>query len=88
MFEERYERKNISSENQLRQLIVYINRNPEHHRIVKRFQEYQWTSYHEIVGDFMSVIEKEKILQLFDSLETFQLAMHKTDFEEWLKTEE
>jgi hypothetical protein len=84
LFEERFERKVIHSEAYLRQLIVYVNRNPEHHGIIA-YREYQWISYFGLIEPGPSWLAKEFIIDLFGNLQTFVAAMDKTDCDVRLK---
>jgi REP element-mobilizing transposase RayT len=44
LFEGRYQRVEMSSENQLIRTLVYIHQNPQKHGYVKRFQSWQFSS--------------------------------------------
>jgi hypothetical protein len=85
IFERRFERKVVHSETHLRQLIIYINRNPEKHGVTHRFDQYPWISYHALVGDDPGWLNKEKVMRLFETQENFIAAVHKTDFDDWLQ---
>ena len=46
LFEKRFERKRISDDHYLRQVILYINTNPLKHNLVENPKDYKWSSYH------------------------------------------
>lgn len=83
LMEDRFERKLVESEDQLRRLVGYINFNPEKHGI-QAFHEYPWSSYQDLVNDNSCWLAKDTILKLFGSKEFFVLAMKKIDFDDWL----
>ncbi len=85
LFEERHERKIVNSEDHLRQLILYINRNPEKHKVTKAFYEYEWISYHTLISDSPTWLSRPTVFELFQDKETFMAAMKRVDFDDWLK---
>lgn len=44
LFERPFERKRIDSEKYLKQLILYIHKNPITHNVVKNIEDYSWSS--------------------------------------------
>lgn len=88
LFEDRFERIISSTERQLRQTIIYINRNPEKHGVTKVFSDYPWISYHALIENDETFISVSKVMELFGDRETFILAMKKVDIDEWLNGED
>ena len=50
LFEKHFKRKKIFSNKYLRNLIIYIHRNPENHHIIDDFRKYNFSSYQEITS--------------------------------------
>ncbi|MBU2926858.1 oxygen-dependent coproporphyrinogen oxidase [Winogradskyella psychrotolerans] len=74
LFERPFKRKQIKDENYLKQLILYIHKNPENHKIVEDFQTYKFSSYKSFFSEKETLISRKKlyIIQLFDTLENFR----------------
>jgi hypothetical protein len=84
LFEERHERKPIEDDNYLRQLIAYINRNPEHHGVVAEFHEYPWISYHDLIAPVDTWLARGKVMSLFGGQAAFFVAMERKENYDWL----
>ncbi|TPN87819.1 transposase [Aquimarina algicola] len=72
LFENRFSRKKIDSEKYLKQLIIYIHRNPEHHNFTRDFRTYPYSSYHSHLSQKPSKIEREFVLSLFEGKSNFE----------------
>lgn len=74
LFEKHFRRKKITDENYLKNLILYIHKNPENHNVVKYFKDYKFTSYQSYFLNNPSLITNEKpyVLELFDDLDNFE----------------
>jgi REP element-mobilizing transposase RayT len=66
-----FKRKLIDSNEYLMINVVYIHRNPLHHRISNSFQTYKWSSYGEIVNNRKRFINNNFALELFGGLKNF-----------------
>ena len=73
LFERPFKRKQIKDEEYLKQLILYIHKNPENHKIVDDFKSYEFSSFRSFLSENDSLISPEKlyIIELFDNLENF-----------------
>ncbi|MBC3758420.1 oxygen-dependent coproporphyrinogen oxidase [Hyunsoonleella sp. SJ7] len=79
LFERPYKRIRIDDEDYLKNLIVYIHKNPENHGIVKNFENYRFTSFHDFANQgFPASSEQNYILDLFENIENFKF-VHKTN---------
>ena len=67
LFEKPFRRKNIKDEAYLKNIILYIHKNPENHRIIENFENYSYSSY----GDYLANKGNFDILELFGGLENF-----------------
>ena len=67
LFERPFKRIPIEDESYLMRLIVYIHQNPQKHRFVADFCDWNYSSYHSIVSNAPTRLQKDKVLQLFGS---------------------
>ncbi|SEP76279.1 coproporphyrinogen oxidase [Hyunsoonleella jejuensis] len=79
LFEKHFKRKKIQDENYLKNLIIYVHKNPENHGLVENFENYEFTSFHSYLENTVAK-EKEYILGLFEDIDNFQYA-HKEDLQ-------
>jgi len=75
LFLKPFRRKRVTGNEYLNQVLAYIHFNPQHHKFVKDFRGYPYSSYHEILSDAPSVLKKEAVLNWFGSKENY-LAFH------------
>jgi REP-associated tyrosine transposase len=71
LFERPFRRIPVGRTNYLMQLIVYIHQNPQKHKFVDDFREWNYSSYHLLVSELPSRLQKEKVIELFGSIEDF-----------------
>jgi putative transposase len=74
LFERPFKRKLVESEEYFKQLVLYIHNNPVNQGICEYPHEYQWSSYISYIeeADTQIKIDRETVLELFDSLENFK----------------
>jgi hypothetical protein len=53
------------------QLIVYIHQNPQKHKFVTDFRDWNYSSYHDLTGNNPTRLQRDKVLSLFGSREDF-----------------
>ncbi|MFT6065811.1 MAG: coproporphyrinogen III oxidase/REP element-mobilizing transposase RayT, partial [Polaribacter sp.] len=68
LFEKHFKRKKVVSNEYLRNLIVYIHRNPENHTIIDDFRKYNFSSYQEVISGNTSFVKINETIQAFDDL--------------------
>lgn len=75
LLERPFKRKVVKDEYYLKQLTIYIHRNPENHKIVDDFKAYKFSSYEDyfIESDIIPIDGKKYIINLFDDLENFRI---------------
>ena len=87
-FNKRYKRKGalfidylrrieITGEEYLRNLVLYIHQNPIHHKFSKRINQWKYSSYNSIVSNKFTLLEREEVVKWFGDLENF-IFMHTT----------
>ena len=86
LFERPFERIPITNEKYLMRLIVYIHQNPQKHKFVEDFRDWNYSSYHELIGDISTRLQRDKMMELFGSKEDFirihQEIQHLTDLDD------
>jgi hypothetical protein len=71
MFERPFKRIPVDSEAYLMRLIVYVHQNPQKHGFEKNFRDWNYSSYHELIANIPTRLERNRIMQLFGSQEDF-----------------
>lgn len=71
LFSRPFKRIPVDNEAYLMQLIVYIHQNPQKHGFVVDFKDWDHSSYHSMIGNNLTRLAKDKVLQLFGSKEDF-----------------
>ncbi len=75
LFQEHLKRIEIKDENYLRNLIVYVNTNVNHHKI-DDYITYPHTSYQALVSKSPTLLKRSEVINLFDDKENF-IFVHK-----------
>jgi REP element-mobilizing transposase RayT len=78
LFEKPFERKKITSEKYLQNLICYIHNNPVQHGFVEQMNLYPWSSYDSILSEKPTKIKRKEILKLYGNKEEF-ISYHMTN---------
>ncbi len=85
LFQRPFKRKVIKDEDYLKQLVLYIHKNPENHKIVEDFKTYRFSSFKSYFSnsDLISSDTKTYIVNLFEDLDNFKYAHNSNlpDFE-------
>ena len=84
LFERPFKRKLIKDEDYLKNLILYIHKNPESHNIVNDFKNYKFSSYHSFFTHSEILIDskKEFVISLFEDLENFNYMHHNSSLKD------
>lgn len=80
LFEKRFQRKRISDDHYLRQVILYINTNPLKHNLVEKPEDYKWSSYNSHISNAKTKLKRKEVIELFDDVENFVLCHKNYDF--------
>jgi putative transposase len=87
LFEHQFKRKLIDDERYLKNVVIYIHKNPEHHGYYSDFRKYKWSSYHSFTHQPV-LISKEEVMEWFGDKVNFSLAhgrqVNIERLEEWL----
>ncbi|AGC77173.1 hypothetical protein LX97_01913 [Nonlabens dokdonensis] len=76
LFKKPFKRKLIESEVYLKNVILYVHCNPVKDGFVEDSISFPWSSYHEIIDDVKTFVDREFVLELFDDSTNF-VAAHK-----------
>jgi REP element-mobilizing transposase RayT len=71
LFENKYERKLVTTEEYFQQLIFYIHNNPVHHGLVKQMSLYPCSSYETILSEKPTMVQRKKVIALFSGKENY-----------------
>ena len=72
LFRDRFKRILIKDEVYLKNLIVYINLNPVHHKVVNTIESYKYVSYHSLTSEKETLLKREEVLAYFNDTENFK----------------
>ena len=72
LFKDRFSRIKIDSEEYLKSIIIYINSNAVHHGFVDYVEDYKHCSYFALISDRHTLLERDKVIELFDNKENFK----------------
>jgi putative transposase len=67
-----FKRKEISSEEYLKSLVLYIHSNPVHHQFVSTISDWKYSSYHSLISDQTTLLKRKEVLELFEGIENFK----------------
>lgn len=71
LFEKPFERKLITSERYLQNVIYYIHNNPVQHGFVTQMSLYPWSSFESILSDKPTKLNRKEIIDIYGGKEEF-----------------
>jgi putative transposase len=71
LFEKPFERKLVTSERYLQNLIYYIHNNPVHHGFTDNINDYPWSSYESILSTKATKLKRKEIIDMFNGTDNF-----------------
>jgi REP element-mobilizing transposase RayT len=71
LFEKPFERKQITSEKYLQNVIYYIHNNPVQHGFAKQMSLYPWSSFETIISDRQTKLKRKEVIELYGTKEDF-----------------
>jgi len=74
LFEKNFKRIEIADEEYLKNLILYVNTNAEHHDVDKA-ENYPFSSLLGILRNNNHIVNNQEIIRLFDSIENFEYSI-------------
>ena len=76
LFELPFRRKEILTEQQLKNSILYINKNPTKHKISDNYLKYSYSSVKDILIGNNFLIESREVLNIFEGVDNFLLSLN------------
>jgi putative transposase len=58
-------RVEVSKDSQLSATMFYIHKNPVHHGLVEKIQDWPWSSFHEFISEKPSLLNRGEVLEWF-----------------------
>ncbi|MBN1414321.1 MAG: hypothetical protein JW973_04415 [Bacteroidales bacterium] len=86
LFERPFKRIEVTSEDYLKRLVVYIHTNPVHHGFTENHYDYLWSSYQSILSSKSAKLQYQVVIDWFDDIENLK-AMHQMKIDNELLTE-
>jgi len=71
LFQRPFGRNEVSSENYLVQVVLYVHFNPQKHGFVKTFESYSYSSYNVLLSDRQTFLKRDEVFGWFGSREHF-----------------
>ncbi len=71
LFQYKFKRVKIDSEEYLREVVVYINLNPVYHNFVKEVGMYKYASYNALISEKPTLLNREEVMYIFENKENF-----------------
>ncbi|CAN1498795.1 Transposase IS200-like [Flavobacteriaceae bacterium] len=72
LFEKPFERKLITSDTYLKNIIHYIHNNPVQHGFIKQMSLYPWSSYDSIISDKPTKLKRKEVLAIYGGKDEFE----------------
>ncbi len=71
LFTPNFKRKELTSDDYLRNLIIYINTKPNQHGIAE-YSDYRFSSYKDVINGRESFLKQAEVIRLFDDIDNFK----------------
>ena len=75
LFEKPFQRIEVTTPHYCMRLVHYIHWNPQKHGFVRDFRDYPYSSYHALLSDKPTILQRGQVLEWFDGLISFD-AIH------------
>ena len=72
LFEKPFERIHVTDDVHFTHLITYIHQNPQKHGLISDFRDWHFSSYHAILSDKATRLERQIVLKWFDDATGFK----------------
>jgi putative transposase len=80
LFIPNFKRAEVTTEDYISNIIVYIHRNPVHHGFAKSMADWAWSSYQAFLTDTPTELKREEVLKWFGNREEF-LKFHQLEID-------
>jgi REP element-mobilizing transposase RayT len=75
LFQHPFGRVRIESQSQFWHVLAYIHQNPQKHRFVKDFREWNYSSYTAVLAEGPTIIDREEMMHWFGTKEAY-ISLH------------
>jgi REP element-mobilizing transposase RayT len=82
LFQKRYKRTIIEDKSSICRAMLYIHSNPLHHKIVRNFMNYPYSSYKSILSEKETKLCRAEVLNLFNGRDNF-IKLHQEKMEQF-----
>ena len=72
LFQEHLKRKEINTEEYLRQVIIYVHLNPSGHGLTSNFENFPYSSYKSILSLKPTLLIRNEVITLFGDIDNFR----------------
>ena len=72
LFSQNFKKKEVGTDKYLRTLIIYIHQNPIKHGYAETYDDWEYSSYLEIMGDECTNCQGNKVLEYFHNKKIFE----------------
>ena len=72
LFEHPFERKVVDSDAYFTQLVIYIHRNPQWHKLIPDFRDWPYSSYHTLFTRKPTRLERDTVIDWFDGIQNIE----------------
>jgi len=83
LFEGCYKHVEVTDDDQLAQLVLYIHRNPQKHDLVEDFRTWPYSSYNTLLSSRPTRLKRREVLAWFDGVHDFEIS-HQCGIDETL----
>jgi putative transposase len=74
LFEHPFHRKEITDQEYLKTMVVYIHNNPVHHKFTNYAMEYPWSSYRTSISVNSTYLQRDTVIGWFEDMANFKMA--------------
>lgn len=72
LFMDYIRRVEVKKDSQYSATLFYIHKNPIHHGYCDQIEDWKWTSYKSVISNSPTLIQRNKIIDWFDTVERFE----------------
>ena len=72
LFQERFKRKKIEDDFYFTELIHYIHANPQKHKLLADFRNYQYSSYKSMLSNNETILKRDEVMAWFGGKKSFE----------------
>lgn len=72
LFQTPFKRALVDNDNYFTQLVYYIHSNPQLHKLVDDFKDWEWSSYGRVLIDKPSKLKKQEVIDWFGSKKSYE----------------